>query len=144
MKNIVVFIALLSLLIGGCSKEPRPIDYGNEVCSYCSMTIVDKIHGAELVTDKGKIYVFDAMSCMLRYISDNKDIKIETLLTNYYENPSAFIYAKDGRYLISKNLSSPMGANLTAFKGEEILDELKLNKGGETYTWETIKLHMDN
>lgn len=103
------------------------------------MTIVDKIHGAELVTDKGKVYVFDAMECMRNYISQHNDLPVKTLLTNYYESPEAFIVASEAKYLISENLPSPMGANITAFKTDLEIDKLKLEKGGIRYTWNTLK-----
>ena len=53
------FISMALLLLNGCSKGPKPIDYGNDGCHFCKMTIVDKIHGSELITEKGKVFKFD-------------------------------------------------------------------------------------
>ena len=60
MKNQVQigFFMLLSVcLLMACSQEPKPIEYGTDACHFCRMTIVDKVHGAEIVTDKGKVIV---------------------------------------------------------------------------------------
>ena len=47
------FFALLLILIG-CNASPKAIDYGNDGCHFCKMTIVDKVHAAEIVTKKGQ------------------------------------------------------------------------------------------
>ena len=41
---------LLLLLTTGCKVEPKPIAYGKEGCHFCSMTIVDQQHAAQIVT----------------------------------------------------------------------------------------------
>ena len=34
------------------------------------MTIVDKVHAAEIVTQKGKVYKFDATECMINFMDE--------------------------------------------------------------------------
>ena len=146
MKQIITYTGILLgvLAIVGCSNSPKPIDYGNDGCHYCRMTIVDKIHGAELITDKGKIFKFDATECMLNYMAENEALQISSLLINYYEAPSEFIVAEEATFLISENLPSPMGANLTAFQEQASAERVQLEKGGKLYTWESLKPHLGN
>ena len=47
-----------------CSKGHQPINYGEDECEFCKMMVMDKRYGAELVTDKGKIYFFDSIECL--------------------------------------------------------------------------------
>jgi copper chaperone NosL len=108
------------------------------------MTIVDKIHGAQLVTAKGKVFNFDATECMINYIKDDKELQIGSVLTNFYETPTAFITTEEATFLISKNLPSPMGANLTAFQSKSTAEEMKTKKGGELYDWEALKMYLRN
>lgn len=140
MKDLkrICFICLTVLLFSACSKSPKIIDYGNDGCHFCKMTIVDKIHGAELITDKGKVFKFDATECMLDYMQKNKDLPIGSLHTNYYETPTDFIVAQDATFLISENLPSPMGAYLTAFKTKESADKVLLEIGGKLYSWNEL------
>ena len=50
------------------------------------MTIVDKLHAAEIVTKKGKVYKFDATECMINYI-DELDTQNCIYLSNNYTEP---------------------------------------------------------
>lgn len=133
-----VLIVFLVFTISSCSKEPQPINYGGDVCHYCQMTIVDKIHGAELVTDKGKIFKFDAAECLIRHKNELESIEGYQLLTNCFESPGEFIPLNEGIFLISENLPSPMGAFLTAFKTKEEANRLKDELGGKIYNWNEL------
>lgn len=145
MKSISKIWLAAGVLIStlSCSNKPQPIDYGNDGCHYCKMTIVDKLHAAELVTQKGKVYKFDASECMIRYLEENPAVTYATLVTNYYEAPREFVASEAAFYLISPSLPSPMGANLTAFKNKDIALGLMAEKGGQLYTWSQLKVHLE-
>ena len=72
--RLITVLSLL-LLFAACSPQPRPIEYGTDLCDFCRMTIVDKQHAAELVTDKGRVYKFDAIECMVNYLEQNDKIE---------------------------------------------------------------------
>ena len=133
---------LILFVLSSCSTGPQTIDYGNDGCHFCKMTIVDKIHGTELITDKGKVFKFDATECMLNYTAENSALINTTLLTNYYEAPTEFINVEEATFLISENLPSPMGANLTAFKTKESAEEVQAEKGGKLFNFESLKSHL--
>jgi len=145
MKAIfkIPFGVIMLFLINSCNKGAQPIDYGNDGCHFCKMTIVDKIHGSQLITDKGKVFKFDATECMLNYINQNPELPLGSLFTNYYEDPTALTATLEATFLISEKLPSPMGANLTAFKTKESAKKVQLKKGGKLYTWEALKTHFN-
>ncbi|UAB74131.1 MULTISPECIES: nitrous oxide reductase accessory protein NosL [Mesoflavibacter] len=132
-----IFISLL-LLVFSCNVSPKPIDYGSDGCHFCKMTIVDKVHAAEIVTKKGKVYMFDATECMINFRKDFDTSEIELYLSNNYTEPEALIDATEATFLISKNIPSPMGAFLSAFKNEADAKEFQAEKGGDLYTWEEL------
>lgn len=132
-----IFISLL-LLVFSCNVSPKPIDYGSDGCHFCKMTIVDKVHTAEIVTKKGKVYMFDATECMINFRKDFDTSEIELYLSNNYTEPEALIDATEATFLISKNIPSPMGAFLSAFKNEANAKEFQAEKGGDLYTWEEL------
>jgi len=137
LKNYIGTLLLLLTLIG-CSASPQPIHYGDDGCYFCKMTIVDKVHAAEIVTKKGKVYKFDATECMVNFIKDFETSNIKFYLSNNYTEPEALIDATKATFLISENIPSPMGAYLTAFKNKIDAEEMQQKKGGKLYNWEEL------
>lgn len=135
-------ITLLLLLCFGCNVKPQAIDYGNDGCHFCKMTIVDKVHAAEIVTKKGKTYTFDATECMINFTKEFNTSDIQLYLSNNYNEPEALIDATQSTFLISKNVPSPMGAFLSAFKSEEDAKKVQKEKGGTLYNWEALLGHL--
>lgn len=131
----VGMLLLLPFLMLSCTAKEEPIAYGTDACSYCSMTIVDKIHGAEYVTAKGKVHKFDAVECLVNDITESQPTEIALLKVNFYESPADFIDAEKAVYLISLELPSPMGANLTAFATREAAEKAQEEFGGMLYSW---------
>lgn len=141
MKNVII-VFLLAVFFTSCNTGSKPIDYGNDGCHYCKMTIVDKIHGAEIVTNKGKVFKFDATECMLNYLQDNPDTEVGNFYTNHYENPTDLIAVTEATFLISEALPSPMNGNITAFKERNTAEKVRAEKDGTLYTWEELKQHQ--
>ena len=138
-------IAILGtlFLFAACSPEPRPIEYGTDLCDFCRMTIVDKQHAAELVTSKGRVYKFDAIECQVQYLQQHQDIGFSYfLVTDYASTEGDLLAAENCTYLISPNLSSPMGANLTAFADQEIAQQFQIEKTGDLYNWSSLQAHF--
>ena len=135
-------ILMLLLLLYGCNVSPKAIDYGNDGCHFCKMTIVDKVHAAEIVTKKGKVYTFDATECMINFLDEFDASEIELYLSNNYTKPEELIDATKATFLISKNIPSPMGAYLSAFKVKSEAEKIQADKGGTLYSWEELLVHF--
>ena len=139
----VVFVLLTMLTLTSCSSEPEPIDYGQDECEFCRMLITDNKYGAELVTDKGKIYKFDSIECMIEFsLVKNTlgDINNKLLITGFYD-PGNFINARKSFYVKNDKFRSPMGLNVTAFNNEEKAQKFLAENGGEKLSWvEVIEL----
>ena len=134
-------IALLWLFYS-CNISPKAINYGADGCHYCKMTIVDKIHAAEIVTKKGKVYTFDATECMVNFKKEFDTSEIKLYLSNNYNEPEALIDATKATFLISKNIPSPMGAYLSAFKTKNEALMVQSEKGGTIYSWQELINHL--
>ena len=130
------------MMLSGCQISPKPIDYGHESCQFCKMTIVDKLHAAEIVTTKGKVYKFDSSECMIHFLGDFDASTIKLYLSNNYSEPGTLIDATQATFLISENIPSPMGANLSAFKSETEAENLQKEKSGKLYSWEELLNHF--
>ncbi|SRR5690554_4500875 len=143
MKKLFLFVLLAGLFVG-CSIEAKPINYGTDACDFCKMTIVDQIHGAEIVTDKGKVYKFDAIECMIDFKSEMSKEQPQLFLINHYHTPQELISAENATYLISENLPSPMGEFITAFKSRSEAEETHKELGGKLYTWKELIQQQSN
>ena len=142
LKHYLI-LALLLMLVS-CNVSPQAIDYGSDGCHFCKMTIVDKVHAAEIVTKKGKVYKFDATECMINFMNDFDASEIELYLSNNYTEPEQLIDAKRATFLISKNIPSPMGAYLSAFKNKADAEKMQSEKGGDLYSWEELLVHFND
>lgn len=136
-------LTLLFFSFFNCNVSPQPIDYGNEACHFCKMTIVDKIHSTEIVTKKGKIYKFDATECMVHFLEEIDQSTIKMFLTNHYSEPETLIDATHATYLISKNIPSPMGAFITAFEQKADAETVQAEKSGTLYSWKELLKHLN-
>jgi len=140
--QITAFAALLCLLFS-CKVAPEQINYGNDACHFCKMTIVDQQHAAQYVTKKGKQFKFDAIECMVNEISEKEIEKIAIFLVSDYKEPGQMTSALDATYLISKEIKSPMGANLSAFESAQIANKTKDENGGALYSWIQLREKFD-
>ena len=141
-RPIFVFSLLIFFILTSCDIKPQPINFGEDACHFCKMTIVDKQHAAQIVTKKGKAYKFDAVECMLNHLEDIDTTEIELFLVTDYLDPGFLIDATSSHYIISENIPSPMGEFLSSVKSKDAVLQLKKNKGGSVYTWDEILKHF--
>ena len=140
MKAFSVILIFLSALFYSCSTNPEPINYGKDQCEQCRMTIVDNKFGAELITNKCKVYKFDAAECLIHYIHQGKlNLNdISDFLVTDASKPGEFINAKKAWYLISENFPSPMGAGLSAYTSQNDAGSFRDKYTGVIMNWEGI------
>ncbi len=143
IAHISSFTLLLCLLLA-CKPEPQPIDYGKEACAYCRMSIVDNRYAAQLVSDKGKAYSFDAIECMINYKHEHRDQLWYLELLSNFNRPGEMIPAAEATIIRSPQLPSPMGMYLTAVGSKEKALELQQQHKGELYRYQELVDNLDN
>jgi copper chaperone NosL len=136
MKNVAFICVFLTLLIS-CNVEPRAIRYGEDVCHHCKMKLMDPHFGAEVITEKGKIFIFDDANCLMAFIESyeipREDLK--HILIADYHTPEMLLDARMSFYLKSNSFKTPMASNIAAFADYEILKEYKAKHGGVYLAW---------
>jgi copper chaperone NosL len=140
MTYRLIAISVLVSLMVSCSTGPEPIAYGHDGCAYCEMTIMDQRYGTELVTDKGKIFKFDSVECLVRYLKEGEadHSKVKLILLTPFTHPEMLEDANDSYILHSQGMPSPMGMFLTAFKDEATAQKFRQEKGGKIYSWKEL------
>lgn len=114
MRIFLVLIVLLFIM--SCQVEPVPIEYGYDQCDACKMIISDQRFGSELITTKGKVFKYDAIECLLPQLKEHGADHYEYVLVTDYLNPGNFIDYYDATFVICKDIPSPMGGNLSAYR----------------------------
>lgn len=138
-----IFVLFL-VIISGCQPKVEEINYHEDECHHCKMIISDSKFGAELVTKKGKVSKYDSAECMLKvYGTTSPEIYAFALVTDY-ANQGNLIDAKSAFYLISENLPSPMGANLSAYSNQRTAIEMQEKKGGNVLGFDEVLNHINN
>lgn len=135
LKTVLV-VGVLMLLFAGCSQEPAKIHYGSDECVHCKMMITDDQFAAQIVTDKGKAYKFDAIECMVAYDREHEEISEEPVrYVSNYNDGGSWLKADQAQFVKSEVVSSPMGASLLALPTDTEAEKHITEKPGKLMDW---------
>lgn len=128
-----LLLTCIATALFACQIEPEPINYGKDNCHFCKMTIMDAKFAAEVVTEKGKIYKYDDLSCMVKSLKmDTKSAATHAFVLVNDFNTQKFVDAKKATLVENADYRSPMSGNVAAF-------EQKPNKVTESViTWDEL------
>lgn len=134
-KNLFFFTIVL--LLSSCSIEPQAINFGEEDCDFCKMTISDNRYGAEALTQKGRVYKFDDLHCMKAFLKDEtvESSNIHSLWVVNFEDAGKLINVEESFFLHNEILKSPMGSNIAAFDNENDLKNNLSKYSGTALKW---------
>lgn len=117
--SVLGIITILAPLMVACGKkEAEPILYFKDHCESCKMTIADGRYSTELITEKGRVYKFDDVVCMLQYMKEKK-INASGLYVGSIYRKDTLYNAHDMYYVSSGKFASPMGGNIAAFPDKD-------------------------
>lgn len=131
MKNIISILSFTSFFfLSSCSeKEVEPIHFGKDQCELCKMGIEDAKFGTELITEKGRIYKFDDLSCMQSYATENASIigKARLFVPDFM---SKELFPLEKAVLVTGGVvKSPMNGNMATFKDKNQAEKTALQLG---------------
>ncbi len=140
-RNLKLFLLSAVFILLACNPESQPINYGSDMCEFCRMSIVDQRFGSEIVTQKGKVYKFDAVECMVNYLDERveDESKLKYILTNTLDAPGELIDVQECRFLRSKNMPSPMGMFINPFKDNTLAIRNQEENSGAILDWTTLR-----
>ena len=108
--------AVLILFFNSCQSGPQPIKIGVDNCAFCKMTIADNRFGGEIISNKGKVFKFDDMHCLLSFDStdaNNRNDNQRIYLVDFETH--GFIDAEKSFLFKSDQLRTPMEGNIAVF-----------------------------
>jgi copper chaperone NosL len=138
MRELLILICML--VSWSCTVKPELIQYGKDACHFCKMKIVDQRFGGELVTNKGKIFKFDDVNCLIRYYHSqaNPSQEFTYILVTDFNHPGTLIDAKSAFYLKSDRIRTPMASEMAAFVDEGTMLKFKSDWGAMGLTWQEL------
>jgi copper chaperone NosL len=137
--NIISY--LLLLVITSCKATVEPIDFGNDACAHCKMTIVDHQYATELITAKGRAYKFDDIVCMKGYVKENLQGQSNTkyYVADYNAQAGSMLEANKAAFIKHEFFSSPMNGNIAAFATNKEAARLSDSLKAAIIIWNDIK-----
>jgi copper chaperone NosL len=135
-----MFLGLIFTFFTGCSAKKKPIQYGKDACDHCKMIIMDPKFGAEIITSKGKIYLFDDIICMTTFINDShfQQQDVAEVYVVDYQNQRELIDGRTAFYVKSDLVKSPMAGGIAAFSTQEQRYNQQQKWQGQELTWEDV------
>jgi copper chaperone NosL len=136
----VAVAAVLLLFFSSCSTKPEPFQYGKDVCYSCKMGMADPKCGGEVVTKKGKVYKFDDVICMMRFLKSGevKDADIAQKYVINFQKQNDFIDVGNAFLLVSPELKTPMGGDAAGFTSRNEAEKMNAAGNGNVTTWNEL------
>jgi copper chaperone NosL len=130
--------AAAAALLAACGAPgPRPIAWGEEVCRHCHMTIADPRFAAELVTTRGRVYVFDDVGCLTAFVAGEAvpPGAVHSLWVHDFLRPDSLLDARTAVYLRVDSLRTPMNSHVAALAPGAGADRGQARLGGARLGW---------
>lgn len=118
LKNIAFAIPFLALI--SCQQSgPQDFLLEKDQCENCKMTITDLNYATELITEKGRVYKFDDLSCMTMYEGSEAE-KTKNSQKYVIDFPTGkFVELPKATLISGGSIKSPMGGNTQAYTSKE-------------------------
>ena len=127
-KSLIIVGSVLAFM--SCQQSgPKDFLLGKDQCDNCKMTITELKYAAELITQKGRVYKFDDISCMTMYESSNPD-KATNAKKYVIDFPSEkFLETTKATFIKGGNIKSPMGGNTQAYQNKSAAEKAAATLG---------------
>lgn len=122
ISRLIFPILLFSIISCKNDTEIKPVDilYGQDSCERCKMIISEKSYSAEYILLDGEARKFDDIGCMIHF-HNGEEGKGDKILAQYVRDYDTgnWIDATKAYFVWSKDIITPMGHGLAAFRDEE-------------------------
>lgn len=133
---LVVFLPLLAHCNDG--QGPQAIEIGRDACDFCRMVIVDGRFGGEIVTQKGKVYKFDSLKCLVGFYGGVAAEKTAVYVQDFLK-PGTLLPAESAVFTMVKEHIGPMESNEVAFASAGEAQHVLVNENPTLIGWEELR-----
>ena len=139
ITRLILLWSLIVFLASCTSGEPEKIAVNSDNCYVCKMTITDPKFAAEIITDKGRIFKFDDIKCLVEYknsMAPESD-KYKFFFVNF-NNSNEFLKADDAWLVTGGEVNTPMQGNALALKSKAEAEKLAKEKNAKVIVWKNL------
>lgn len=137
--KVLFLLVLLSISLFSCDEDKAvPIKLNTDNCDYCMMGISDGKFGAEVITQKGRVYKFDDIACMVNYCKENHATKFKAFYVHDHAQENTLIPAETAHFISGGTIKSPMHGNMAGFSSENDAKEFQEKYEAQTIDWRDI------
>ncbi len=133
-----LYILIVGFFISCNSKGPEAIVLNSDDCSSCKMQIADGKFGSEIITAKGRVYKFDDVFCLKKYLKDNPTTEVKNYYIHDFSDDNNLIDATTAFYSMGGSINSPMHGNIIATKSEEDAAKFASEFQSQPATWNEV------
>ena len=101
---------------------------------------MDPKFGSELVTKKGKVFKFDDIGCMVRFMKSGTidQSELSQVLVVNYKTENDLLDVNSCTFVVGEDIKSPMNFNAAAFTDAETANNFGIQNGRKILDWKTI------
>src|SRR5690606_1762171 len=81
---VLIAAPLIFMMIFCAPVGPQTIKIHKDNCDHCKMTISEEHFAAELITEKGRVYMFDDITCLITFKNNNSDKPMKSAYVHYF------------------------------------------------------------
>lgn len=135
----LVFSSLTCMLMA-CSTDPSPFRLGVDQCSYCNMTISNPRFGTQVITQKGKTYKYDDITCMLSDLKEGNVNKsdVKMFYAADFSRKLDLIEIENSTLVKHESIRSPMNSNIAIFSDGKDADNYIRSNSGSIISWKEL------
>ena len=112
-----LLLASSMVFLAACSETgPQEINVGKDQCDNCKMTISEPKYATQLITEKGRLYKFDDISCLNDYEVSNTETTANAKKYVADFPTGKFIESSTATFIKGGDIKSPMGGNTQAYQ----------------------------
>ena len=136
-KKYLVLVFFLSLILDSCVHEVAPVNYGEDPCAYCEMTIMDERY-ASAILDGSNTIKFDDLSCLLNFAKENPSGNYQYYVSIYNAPLEPMALCEEAFFVHDEIFPSPMNGGYAAFRDEATTKLLADSLGIPMLRWKDI------
>lgn len=135
-----VSVALICIFFSSCNAGPDEITAARDNCYFCKMAIIDVKYAAEIVTQKGKVYKFDDVHCLLAFTRAKmiEDASVKNIYVSDFTGNHSLLKADECFLLYGGDIRGPMNGNIIAVSNKDSLGRLAVHFNATETTWQKI------
>lgn len=142
IKKSAIAPAIIAIILASCnSAGPEPIQYNKDACDFCKMSISDSRFAAELVTEKGRVYKFDDIACMISYNKANTTVPVKNFYIGHFLKDGQLMSTEGAFFVQHESVKSPMAGNVAAFDVKDDAYEFADKNHTKVISWQALMLN---